>query len=162
MKNKLNLEVSLLEIILSILIFVICSVIVINCFIIARYTQIKANDKTIGIMKVQTTLEYIRSSRNIDEVNEYMIKEFQEVYYDNNIYINYYDKNWNICDKSEKEYIIKIKLENISIKSGKLINIQASAQKIKPYPLVDKNRDNSQITLISTNKFFPNFMRSTK
>ena len=155
MKNKLNLEVSLLEIILSILIFTICSVIILNCFIIARYTQIKANDKTVGIMKVQTALEYIKSSKSMDEVYGYLLKEFQEEH-SNNIYINYYDKNWMLCDKNNGEYIIRVKLENIMLKSGEMINIQASAEKLNPYPFIDKNNENTPITIINTNKLFSN------
>lgn len=154
MKRKLNLEVSLLEIILSIIIFAICCVVVVNCFIIARYTQIKANDKTIGIMKVQTILEYIKSSINIDEMNQYLTSEFDEI--NNNIYVNYYDKNWNNCGNSEKEYIVKVKLERNQIRSGEIISISVSSEKVKPYPFTDNKGENYPIILLSTNKWFSN------
>lgn len=155
MKRKLKLEISLLEIILSIIIFAICCVVVVNCFIIARYTQIKANDKTVGIMKVQTILEYIKSSINIDEMNQHLISEFNEI--NNNTYANYYDENWNICGNDEKEYIIKAKLSKKQIKSGEIISISVSAEKVKPYPFIDKNKhENPPIILLSTNKYFSN------
>ena len=43
---SLNSKVSLLEIILSVIIFAAAGIIMLNCFGIARFTQIRANDKT--------------------------------------------------------------------------------------------------------------------
>ncbi len=73
MKNKLsiNLEVSLVEIILSVLIFAAAGVIMLNCFAVARFTQIKANDKVTAGNIVQSDLEFIKSADDINEVNEF-------------------------------------------------------------------------------------------
>ena len=79
MKNKvsLNLNVSLLEIILSLLIFATAGIIMINCFAIARFTQIRANDKAIAGAILQSDFEIIKSFKNADEMHEFINNSYE-------------------------------------------------------------------------------------
>lgn len=164
MKNKLsiNLEVSLVEIILSVLIFAICGVVMLNCFFIARFTQVKANDKTIAIMKAQSAFEYIKSTKNSSEMNELLKSTYANNYYDDknnsNVFVDYYDANWKSCNDIEKEYFIKIQVSDESINSGEMNSVNITIEKSKPYPFIDKVKDKAEpIISIETKKFFPNF-----
>jgi len=163
-KNKLsiNLEVSLVEIVLSVLIFAVAGVIMINCFAIARFTQIKANDKVTAGNMVQSDLEFIKSSANSNEVdkflsNTYSVNQDNE---NNQLYIKYYDKNWNLCDDGEKEYIIRLEVSNVQVNAGKMKSLSIVAEKTEPYPFI--NNDEGKTVLIysiHTKKFFPDFNR---
>lgn len=73
MKNKvsINLNISLLEIILSVLIFAAAGMIMLNCFAIARFTQERANDKAAAGAIIQSDFEIIKSLKTLDEVHEF-------------------------------------------------------------------------------------------
>ncbi|MGB4438966.1 MAG: hypothetical protein WBJ13_07020 [Sedimentibacter sp.] len=164
MKNKLsiNLEISLVEIILSVLIFAAAGVIMLNCFAIARFTQIKANDKVTAGNIVQSDLEFIKSSANSNEVDKYLLNTYsvRHNYENNQLYIKYYDKNWNLCDDDEKEYIIGLDVSNSQVNSGEMKSLSIMAEKTEPYPFI--NNDEGKTVLIysiDTKKFFPNFNR---
>lgn len=134
-----------------------------NCFFIARFTQVKANDKTIAIMKAQSALEYIKSTKNSIEMNELIKSIFADNYYDdknnNYVFVDYYDDKWNKCSDNEKKYLIKLQVTNELINSGEMKNITVTIEKSKPYPFIDKIRDKVEpIISIKTKKFFPNFV----
>ncbi len=158
MKNKIsvNLEVSLVEIIISILIFSIAGAIILNCFALSRFTQIKANDMIFAGNIVQSGAEMIKSFDNMNEAEEY----FTENYTDKNVaingitYINYYDKNWNICEKEDEVYVVTITIADASANSRKLKDINITAEKSIPYPFIDKGRDITTLYEINTKKFF--------
>ncbi|MBP1926238.1 hypothetical protein J2Z76_002103 [Sedimentibacter acidaminivorans] len=156
-KSSISLEVSLVEIILSVLIFAITGIIMLNCFAMARYTQIKSNDITIASLKSQTFLEYIKSSKNNNEMNEIIKKMFDEIYYDNSSskYVNYYDKNWNKCDDKNRIYFIELYISTSELNSGELNDIKINIGRIKKYPFIDKKNSSSSIFVIETKKFFP-------
>jgi len=160
LKNKIsiNLEVSLVEIILSVLIFAVCGVIMLNCFAIGRFTQVKANDKTQAGIKAQTIFEYIKSAENSAEMNQLLKDTFADSCNDNNnfVYTDYYDVNWNRCNENEKEYFIIVLVSNELIQSGEMEDITITVEKLKPYPFVDKDVKKI-IFSITTKKFFPNF-----
>lgn len=163
MKSKLsiNLEVSLIEIILSVLIFAVCGVIMLNCFAIARFTQVKANDITKAGMKVQTAFEYIKSTKNSKEMNELLKSTYAYNYYDdtnkNNVYVDYYDVNWNRCSNEEKEYSMILQVSKQLIGSGEMEDITITVEKSKPYPFANKSSNKIEpISSIVTKKFFPN------
>ncbi len=159
MKNKfsINLEVTLVEIILSILIFAIAGVISLNCFIIARFTQIKANDKVIAGNIIQSNIEMIKSMDNLIDTEEFLQNNFQLIKSENNIhtYINFYDKNWNVSNKTDNDYFITVIIKDDSINNGIMKNITSSAGRVKPYPFINKNNNNRSIFMIETKKFFP-------
>lgn len=164
MKNKLsiNLEVSLVEIILSVLIFAICGVVMLNCFFIARFTQIRANDKTIAVMKAQSALEYIKSSKSIDEMEEMLKNTYKNNYYDEkkgkkNIYVENYNDDWNKCEEADREYFMEIDISNNVLKSGSIENISVNVKRVKPYPFIDSDKDEVVIS-INSKKYFPYFM----
>ena len=117
MKNKIsiNTEVSLVEIIMSILIFAIAGAIMLNCFAAARFTQIKANDKVEAGNKVQSVAEIIKSFDNSIEADEYLTTNFklEKANGNENIYINYYDKYWNICDGENNEFLVIVHVYDI-------------------------------------------------
>lgn len=156
MKSKvsLNLNVSLLEIILSLLIFATAGIIMINCFAIARFTQIRANDKAIAGAILQSDFEIIKSFKNADEMHEFLNNSY-EVKKDTNknyIYTKYYDESWN--QGSTKEYEVTIMLSDENSTSGELIKIKASAEKEKPYPFI-KKEGVQQIYSLESKKYFP-------
>lgn len=163
MKNKLsiNLEVSLVEIIMSVLIFAIAGVIMLNCFAVARFTQIKANDKVMAGNIVQSDMELIRASANSNDIDEFLLSTYS-VYQDNengHLYIKYYDSNWDLCDDDEKEYSISLKVSNEQVSSGEMKSISVVAKKIEPYPFFNKDKaeqNSDNIYSIESKKFFPN------
>ena len=163
LKNKLsiNLEVSLVEIILSVMIFAICGVVMLNCFFIARFTQIKANDKTMAVMKVQSALEYIKSSKSIDEMDEILKDTYKtNCYYEKgkkNIYVENYDDDWNECEEIDREYFMEIDISDNALKSGNIENISVTVKRVKPYPFINSDKDEAVIS-INSKKYFPNFM----
>ncbi|MDF2616818.1 MAG: hypothetical protein K0Q47_1473, partial [Sedimentibacter sp.] len=110
MKSKLsiNLEVSLVEIILSVLIFAVAGVIMLNCFAYAKYTQEKANDKVSASWLVQSDAEMIKSADTLDEAVIFLKKNHENKSNDgsSDIYISYYDKDWNPCSEKEQEYAL--------------------------------------------------------
>lgn len=157
MKNKvsLNSNVSLLEIVLSLLVFAAAGIIMLNCFAIARYTQIRANDKTMAGAILQSHFEIIKSFNNANEIHEFLDNSY-EVKKDinkNYVYTKYYDKYWK--QGSTKEYTVTIIISDENSTSGKLIKINASAEKEKPYPFI-KKEGIEQIYSIESKKFFPN------
>jgi len=158
MKNKIsvNLEVSLVEIIISILIFAIAGAIIFNCFALSRFTQLKANDMIFAGNIVQSGAEMIKSFDNMNEAEEY----FTENYTDKNeaindiTFINFYDKNWGVCDKEDEVYVVSITIANASINSRKLKDINITAKKSIPYPFIDKGKGITTLYEINTKKFF--------
>ena len=71
-KVSLNSKVSLLEIVLSALIFAVAGIIMLNSFAIARFTQVRANDKTLASSIIQSDLEIIKSLNSSDEMHEFL------------------------------------------------------------------------------------------
>jgi len=165
-KNKLsiNLEVSLVEIILSVLIFALSGVIMLNCFAVARFTQIKANDKvTVGNI-IQSDLEFIKYAEDINEVKQVLLDTYSidQENENNLLYIKYYDKNWNLCNDDEKEYSISLEVSNSQVRAGEMKKLTIMAEKAKPYPFIN-NYDKKTVLIysIDTKIFFPNFERKT-
>lgn len=157
MKNKIsiNSEVSLVEIAISILIFAVAGAIMLNCFAAAKFTQIKANDKTAAGNIIQSNAEIIKSFKYSNEMYEYLNNNFQIVIKEDEIiYENYFDKSWTVCDELNKEYIVSLKVSDISTNSGELKEIYINVEKAKPYPFINKEEDNQLIFEIETKKFF--------
>lgn len=162
MKNKtsINPEVSLVEIILSVLIFAIAGAIMLNCFAIARFTQIKANDKVAAGNILQSCIEMIKSLENTDEMEDYLTDNFKLIKEEGNehIYVNYYDKGWNICEEKSEEYAITLLISDVLTDSGDMKKISISAEKAKPYPFINKkNEKDKNIYELETTKFFPDY-----
>lgn len=132
-----------------------------NCFGMARYTQIKANDKTIAIMKAQTALEYIKSSKNSSEMDDTLKSTFSNSSYDKiynqYIYTDYYDKSWNKCEVEEKEYFMTLIVSSKQLNTGDMKDVSVTIQKLKKYPFFKKD-NNLPIISFETKKFFPNFL----
>ncbi|WP_312815949.1 hypothetical protein [Sedimentibacter sp.] len=161
MKNKfsINLEVTLVEIILSVLIFAIAGVISLNCFFIAIFTQIKANDKVIAGNLIQSDIEIIKSLNSSDESEEFLLQHFQLLKTESNVrtYINFYDKSWELSNEADKEYLIMVNISDEFSSNGTLKDIEITAERIKPYPFINKANNNQPIYAIETKKFFPNY-----
>lgn len=153
MENKisLNSKVSLTEIILSILIFVISGVIILNCFGIARFTQLMATDKTKAGVIVQSDFEIIKSFKTVDEMHEFLIVSYNQENTNNS---SLYTKRYG--GKTNKEYIATVIISEEKLLSGTLVNIDIKAEKESNYPFI-KKEDTKQIYTLSTKKFFPNF-----
>lgn len=159
MKSKLsiNLEVSLVEIILSVLIFAVAGVIMLNCFAYAKYTQEKANDKVAASWLVQSDAEMIKSSDTLNDAVLFVTKNYDKKIEDGYsvIYINYYDKDWNPCSEEEQEYALNTVISLEENEYGEIMDIKITVEKSKPYPFVDKGKLTSPVYLIETSKFFP-------
>lgn len=160
MKSKLsiNLEVSLVEIILSVLIFAVAGVIMLNCFAYAKYTQEKANDKVAASWIVQSDVEMIKSSVALNDAVLFLTKNYETQTKNENsdIYTNYYDKDWNLCSKENQAYSINTSISIEDSGYGEFMNITITAHKSNPYPFVDKGKTASPVYSIETGKFFPN------
>lgn len=157
MKNKISLDskVSLLEIVLSVLIFAAAGMIMLNCFAIARFTQIQANDKAMAGAIVQSDFEIIKSLNTADKMHEYLNNSYDNKIISNNnyVYTKYYDKNWE-QNNINKEYAVTIAVDHENLKSGVLIKINITAKKEKSYPFL-KKKGQDQIYSIESKKFFP-------
>ncbi len=153
-KVSLNSKVSLLEIVLSALIFAVAGIIMLNSFAIARFTQVRANDKTLASSIIQSDLEIIKSLNSSDEMHEFLNEYYDIKDQDNNsyTYIKYFDENWK--QGSKKEYSVTTRVSNGNSKSGKLIKISIQVEKEKPYPFIKKGQE---IYSIESKKFFPDF-----
>lgn len=162
MKNKtsVNLEVSLVEIIISILIFAIGGAIIVNSFAAAGFTQIKANDNVKAGYLIQSSAEMINSFDSTNDMIGYLSTSFnsKSINKNDSIFINYYDKDWNLCNEKNKEYIVTVKIDNVPYPYGELKNINITSEKVNAYPFINKNNEksNNVIYEISTQKFFPN------
>ena len=156
-KVSFNPMVSLSEIILSVSIFVVAGIIMLNCFAIARYTQIRANDKAMAGAIVQSDFEIIKSFDTADEMHEFLNNSYESNNIDNNnyVYTKYYDENWN-QNNIDKEYAVTVLISDKNSKSGNLIKINISAKKEKPYRFI-KKEGSEQIYSIETKRFFPAF-----
>ena len=163
MKNKfsVNLEVTLVEIILSVLIFAIAGVISLNCFFMARFTQVKANDKVTAGNLIQSDIETIKSLESSAEVTDFLLNNFQILKNENNVstYVNFYDKDWNLCEEGNNEYLVMISISDEFTANGTLTDIELVAERIKPYPFINKNNDSPSIYAVETSKFFPGYQR---
>ena len=133
-KVSLNSKISLLEIILSVLIFAAAGIIMLNCFAIARFTQIRANDKAIAGAIIQSDFEIIKSLNTADEMNKFLNSYETKESGNINTYTKYYDENW--IQGSGKEYAITIMIDHQNSSSGELVSINISAEKSKPYPFI--------------------------
>lgn len=161
MKNKIsiNLEVALVEITISILIFAIAGAVMLNCFASARFTQVKANDRVEAGNRIQSIAEMIKSININKEVHEYLTENFilKKTSDNEKLYMNYYDKYWNICSKEKSEYSITVKVRDVLTDYGETDEFIINAEKIKPYPFIDKDKKISSIFEIETKKFFPKY-----
>ena len=157
MNNKvsLNSKASLSEIIMSVLIFAVSGIIMLNCFAISRFTQIRANDKTIAGAIIQSDIEIIKSFNTADEMHEFLNNSYEG----NNtgsskyVYRKYYDKSWK-QSSIDKEYVVTIIISCENLKSGNLININITAEKENPYPFI-KKEGLDKVFSIESKKFFP-------
>lgn len=154
-KLSINSKVSLLEIIMSVLIFAAAGIIMLNCFALARFTQARANDKTLAGSILQSDLEIIKSLKTVDELHDYLKESYETKEEGNNsyTYTKYYDKNWK--QSGIKEYSVTISVSGQTdeiVKSGQLIKITILAEKEEPYPFINKGQE---IYSIESKKFFP-------
>lgn len=158
-KFSINLEVTLVEIILSLLIFAIAGVISLNCFFIARFTQIKANDKVIAGNLIQSDIEIIKSFNSFDEAQDFLNNNFQLLKNEtsSNTYVNFYNKDWEISNDDNKEYFIAVTISDGFANNGRLMDIGLAAERIRPYPFINKGNSNHSIYTVDTSKFFPNY-----
>ena len=154
-KVSFNPMVSLSEIILSVSIFVVAGIIMLNCFAIARYTQIRANDKAMAGAIVQSDFEIIKSFDTADEMHEFLNNSYESNSIVNNTYVytKYYDENWN-QNYIDKEYAVTVIISEKNSRSGNLIKIKISAEKEKPYNFI-KKEGAEQIYSIESKRFFP-------
>ena len=154
-KVSFNPMVSLSEIILSVSIFVVAGIIMLNCFAIARYTQIRANDKAMAGAIVQSDFEIIKSFDTADEMHEFLNNSYESNSIVNNTYVytKYYDENWN-QNYIDKEYAVTVIISDKNSKSGNLVKIKISAEKEKPYNFI-KKEGAEQIYSIESKRFFP-------
>ena len=151
-KISLNSKVSLLEIIFSVIIFAAAGIIMLNCFGIARFTQIRANDKAAAGAIIQSDIEIIKSLKNPTEMHEFLDDSYDDKSSDNPItYTKYFDENW--VQGRGKDYTVTISVEEENINSGVLISISISAKKTKPYPFIKKGVHD--VYLVESKKFFP-------
>lgn len=156
MKSKfsINLEVSLIEIIISILILAISGAIILNCFAMARFTQIKSNDKVVAGIKVQTIIELIKSTNKIEDIDNIL----QDYYSEKNIAENsitlleYYDNNWEKCSFENKEYLLTVEIISTKVIAGNLTNIHVSIEKVKSYPFIKSGKE--PLYSVNTKKFY--------
>ncbi len=152
-KVSLNSKISLLEIILSVLIFAAAGIIMLNCFGIARFTQVKANDKVKAGAIIQSDFEIIKSLNTAEKMGKFLDSYETKESGNINTYTKYYDENW--IQGSGKEYAITIMIDNHNSSSGELVNINISAEKAKPYPFIKTG--GQQIYSIDSKKFYPFF-----
>jgi len=162
MKNKIsiNLKAPLVEIILSVVIFAVAGAIMLKCFAAARFTQIKSNDKVAAGNILQSCIEMIKSFEDTDDMEEYLTDDFTLIKKDGNehIYVNYYDKDWNICGEKSEEYSVTLLISNILTDYGEMKEISIRAEKSKPYPFISNgNEKSSYIYELETTKFFPEY-----
>ena len=151
-KVWLNSKVSLVEIILSVLIFAAAGIIMLSCFGIARFTQIRANDKAAAGAIIQSDFEIIKSLKSTDEMHEFLkgsydTKELGNIY----TYTKYYDENWK--EGGSRNYAVTIVIDQENSRSGDLVNLSITAEKEKPYPFIKKG--SREIYSIESKKFFP-------
>lgn len=151
-KISLNSKVSLLEIIFSVIIFAAAGIIMLNCFGIARFTQIRANDKAAAGAIIQSDIEIIKSLKNPTEMHEFLDDSYDDKSSDNPItYTKYFDEKW--VQGRGKDYTVTISMEEENINSGVLVSISISAKKTKPYPFIKKG--GQDVYLVESKKFFP-------
>ncbi len=153
-KTSPNSRILLFEIIMSVSIFAAAGIIAVYCFGIARFTQIRANDKAMAGAIIQSDFEIIKSLNSIDKMNEFLYTTYGEKESENtNTYIKHFDENW--IQKNGNEYTVTITIGQENLKSGVLTNISISAEKGTPYPFIKKGGE--QIYFIESKKFFPEF-----
>jgi type II secretory pathway pseudopilin PulG len=156
MKNKssVNLEVTLTEIIISVLIFAAAGAITLTCFGTARYTQIKSNDKTNALMEVQSAFELIKNSGSSAEAQEILKKEFSAISNESaSSYEKYYDINWRECRSEDREFTLSVEISKYKEEYGEMDEIKIAVDKEKKYPFIKDGGRN--LFSISTKKFYP-------
>lgn len=161
MKNRtsINLEISLFEIIISILIFAVAGVIILNCFLIGRYIQIKSNDETIAGIKAESILEYVNSMKTFDEINDNFKKSLNEYNNEKNAYsyLQYYNENWQKSTNNNYKYFIETVISTNNVNSGEMCDITVMVKRIRPYPFIGGN---NVIFSVSSKKFLPKNLKS--
>lgn len=162
MENKISTgsEVSLVEIILSVFIFAVAGAIMLNCFASARYTQIRAYDKTVADMKVQTEAEYIRATKSPEELDTMLADRFGSFVPANggSVYLTYFDKDWQSCSESEGLYMLTLTILDDEAKIGTMKDVQISVDRTRAYPFAkDKS---SNIFEIQTKKYYSGELES--
>jgi len=127
-----------------------------NCFVYAKYTQEKANDKVTASWLVQSDAEMIKSADTLDEAVLFLAKTYGKKAKDgsSDIYTNYYDKDWNHCTEEKQEYTINTVISLDDKEYGEFMDVKITVVKSTPYPFVDMNKMTSPIYSIETSKFF--------
>lgn len=106
-KEKLNSGTPMLEIVLSIGIFGVISVFILQLFLAADTFQKKSKDLSRAVIEAQSVMEVLKAMDNKEAI-DYMKLSLKE----DNTYVKYYDDKWQPCDKEGKfSIIVKINVQ---------------------------------------------------
>lgn len=128
MKTKSRTSLVLMELIITILFFSICSAVCVQLFVAAHIRSIEAKELNCAVSKAQGFAEVMRGS---DGSFESILAEYPEAIGDDETYFEvYYDKDFNeTTDIENAKYVSDVTIDKIS----KIQNMEINVVKLDDY-----------------------------
>lgn len=122
----------LIEIIISLIIFIIAAIITLQLFFLARFMGDKTKDRARAILEVQNIAEEIKALDSV-KVIEDILNSFEDGDIEDIKYINF-SEGW-IPGGSEFQMAVRINKDDIA--DRRLYTFDITVYKLEPYPFID-------------------------
>ncbi len=151
---------TLIEIIISICIFAIATVLTLQLFLYARFLTDKTSDTAAAIFEIQNIAEEVKLLSTVKEAQYFMEEDLSA---SNDSFVTlYYDKDWKRTIAAEGLYFMNITIERTEYKRGDLYGFNLDLYKKEPYPFIDNKHTEKDedyiphLASITANKFVYN------
>ncbi len=131
-KDNQRAGAPLVEIILTVGIFALCSVVIIRLFLGAHYAAVYSKDLNIAIVQAQSIIEQLKSDEPMEEV--FAKSGFAED--GKNSYSKEYDRNW-AADSENAVYRAVVK---VTQSDDGMCRIAVKYERLKAYPFLKEAR----------------------
>ncbi|MDO5291218.1 MAG: hypothetical protein Q4F05_00580 [bacterium] len=154
MGNKIRsrkLNTTMLEIICTLGILVIVSVLLLKLFLGANSLEMKARDISEACIISESMAETIKGSRSIEEALKTLkVNQIQDNY-TTSIYERYYDADWNPVKKKNR-YRVTLTIEQQTVGENNMYLIDIVVKSEKSYPIIKKD-DGHILTTIQISSY---------
>ena len=163
-KQSENARLPMLELVVSIGVFAVISVFLLEMFLAANSLQQKAKDEGKAITKTETIAEMLKSADSLEEVvhdlsmhpmwgevkeqkdGSYQIKNLTKEQGDGltQIYSLHYDKDWNLVEKEDMYSILVIPYQ-MAVQGETMENYAIYTYRLQDYPSIFSQEDTVNI-----------------
>lgn len=167
-------KMPMLEIIISIGIFAVVSVFILELFLAANTLQNRARDKSKAIVLAETIAESVKSAKSFEDAAQeldlvktagslskkkngyYQVSKIDEAKGSESIelYTRHYDENWEKADGEDTYSVIVIPYEE-TVQGKIMSNYEIYVYRLKGYVSVMSEKDSEELYRLSFSHVFP-------